>query len=86
MNTECLQHIINQRTASVELVTGKNTNGQMQYAYIVIKKSKLDAFKQSLQSQNTILSDWGVVIDSGMGEPPKHKESELLASITKDYS
>lgn len=76
--------ILEQKKLVLEQVQGKDLQGNDQFAYVLLKKTNLQKFKQALASDNVRLADHGVVIATGIGtHPPADLEDKVMDYILK---
>lgn len=82
-----INNIVLDRTYTIEQVSGINILGQPFYAFLLIKKSMLEPFRQALQNSEVNLKEWGTVLDTGMGrEPPDDVKEKILIMFPKKGS
>lgn len=75
------EQIIAEKTVCVLLVRGENTEGEKMYAYMAVRADKLESFIEAQKSGTFYPEDYGVVIESGMGEPSE----EVKQKMTTEY-
>ncbi|MDX1974464.1 MAG: hypothetical protein SFT92_02185 [Rickettsiales bacterium] len=63
------EQIIAEKTVCILLVRGESQDGQKIYAYVAIRADKLEAFMQAQKSGTFYPEDYGIIIESGEGEP-----------------
>ncbi len=70
------EQIIAEKTVCVLLVRGENAEGGKIFAYVAIRADKLEAFMEAQKQGTFYPEDFGIIIESGEGEPSdavKHK-------------
>ena len=75
------EQIIAEKTVCVLLVRGESPDGKKIYAYIAIRADKLESFMEAQQQGTFYPEDYGIVIESGEGEP----SDEVRAKMTQEY-
>ena len=75
------EQIIAEKTVCVLLVRGENTEGKNIYAYLAIRADKLEAFMEAQKTDTFFPEDYGIVIESGEGEP----SDEIKHKMTQEY-
>lgn len=75
------EQIIAEKTVCVLLVRGENPDGAKIYAYVAIRADKLEAFMEAQSSGTFYPEDYGIIIESGEGEP----SDEVKARMTQEY-
>ena len=76
------EKILAEKTVCVLLVRGEAPDGGPIYAYVGVRADKLKEFMQAQQSGTFYPEEYGVVIESGEGEPT----AEVRARMERDYS
>ena len=75
------EQIIAEKTVCVLLVRGENPEGGKIFAYVAIRADKLEAFMEAQKQGTFYPEDYGIIIESGEGEP----SDEIKAKMTKEY-
>lgn len=75
------EQIIAEKTVCILLVRGENTDGGKIYAYVAIRADKLEAFMEAQKQGTFYPEDYGMVIESGEGEP----SDEVKHKMTTEY-
>lgn len=75
------EQIVAEKTVCVLLVRGESPEGKKIYAYLAIRADKLEAFMEAQKQGTFYPEDFGIVIDSGEGEP----SDEIKEKMTKEY-
>ena len=75
------EQIIAEKTVCVLLVRGESPEGKKIYAYLAIRADKLESFMEAQKSGTFFPEDYGIVIETGEGEP----SDEVKAKMTKEY-
>ncbi len=75
------EQIIAEKTVCILLVRGENPDGGRIYAYVAIRADKLEAFMEAQKQGTFYPEDYGIIIESGDGEP----SDEVKARMTKEY-
>jgi len=79
-----LDKILDEKKCVLELVQWQDASKGPMYAYVLIKKARLPAFKKLLAEQDVDLSQYGLVMAHGRGSAAPHGlEEELVKAITK---
>jgi hypothetical protein len=77
-----LEKIQEERECNLEYVEWQEGNGKS-YAYVLIKKIHLKAFKKALSERDVDLEKFGVVLAHGKGQAPEGLEEKLIKAVTK---
>jgi hypothetical protein len=75
------EQIIAEKTVCVLLVRGESPEGGKIYAYMAVRADRLEAFIEAQKSGTFYPEDYGIVIESGEGEPSE----EVKQKMTKEY-
>lgn len=75
------EQIIAEKTVCVLLVRGESPDGEKIFAYMAVRADKLEAFIEAQKSGTFYPEDFGMVIESGEGEPT----DEIKEKMTKEY-
>jgi hypothetical protein len=75
------EQIIAEKTVCVLLVRGESPAGEKMFAYMAVRADKLESFIEAQKSGTFYPEDYGVVIESGIGEP----SDEVKQKMTKEY-
>lgn len=75
------EKILAEKTVCVLLVRGEAPDGASIYAYVGVRADKLKDFMQAQQQGTFYPEEFGVVIESGEGEP----SAEVRARMERDY-
>lgn len=75
------EQIIAEKTVCVLLVRGESPDGQKIFAYMAVRADKLESFIEAQKSGTFYPEDYGIVIESGEGEPSE----EVKEKMTKEY-
>lgn len=75
------EQIIAEKTVCVLLIRGESTEGKRMYAYIGVRADRLEAFVEAQKSNVFYPEDFGIIIESGEGEPPP----EVREKMSKEY-
>ena len=73
--------ILAEKTVCVLLVRGEDPDGAPIFAYVGVRADKLKEFMEAQQKGLFYPEEYGVVIESGHGEP----DAEVRARMEKDY-
>lgn len=73
--------ILAEKTVCVLLVRGEDPDGKPIYAYVGVRADKLQGFMEAQQKGLFYPEEFGVVIESGFGEPPP----EVRVKMERDY-
>jgi hypothetical protein len=75
------EQIIAEKTVCVLLVRGENPDGNKIYAYVAVRADKLESFIAAQKQGTFYPEDYGIVIESGEGEP----SAEVKKKMTDEY-
>jgi len=75
------EKILAEKTVCILLVRGEDPEGGGIYAYVAVRADKLEEFMQAQQSGEFYPEDYGVIIESGSGEP----DDETRGRMERDY-
>ena len=75
------EQIIAEKTVCVLLVRGESPEGKKIYAYLAIRADKLESFMEAQKSGTFFPEDYGIIIESGEGEP----SDEIKLKMTQEY-
>ncbi len=76
------EKILAEKTVCVLLVRGEAPDGSPIYAYVGVRADRLQEFMQAQQSGTFYPEEYGVVIESGVGEP----SAEVRLRMERDYN
>ncbi len=65
------------KTVCILLVRGENPDGGSIFAYVAVRADKLEAFMEAQQSGVFYPEDYGVIIESGEGEPTEDTRKKM---------
>jgi hypothetical protein len=63
------EQIIAEKTVCILLVRGENPEGKPIFAYVAVRADKLEPFMEAQKNGTFYPEDFGVIIESGEGEP-----------------
>ena len=75
------EKILAEKTVCVLLVRGEAPDGGCIFAYVGVRADKLQAFMAAQQSGTFYPEEFGVVIESGVGEP----SDEVRLKMEREY-
>lgn len=75
------QQELAEKTVCVLLVRGENPDGGSIYAYVAVRADRLEEFMQAQTSGLFYPEDFGVIIESGEGEP----SAEVQKRMEEEY-
>jgi hypothetical protein len=75
------EQLIAEKTVCVLLLRGTDPNGQRIYAYVAVRADKLQDFMAAQQQPDFSPERYGVILESGSGEPPP----EVRARMEQEY-
>ena len=75
------EKIIAEKTVCILLVRGESPDSKKIYAYVAIRADKLEAFMEAQRNGLFYPEDYGMVIESGEGEPSQ----EVKERMTREY-
>jgi hypothetical protein len=64
-------------TAIIVLLQGDGGDGKPAYVYLAVPTSKYIAFVEAYRAGRVALQDWGVVVESGYGEPSEAVKARM---------
>ncbi len=70
-----------EKTVCVLLVRGENPDGGDIYAYVAVRSDRLEAFMEAQKNDLFYPEDYGVIIESGEGEP----SAEVRKRMEEEY-
>lgn len=76
------RHVEGARAEHLFLVRGRDASGQKAWYYVLVDKSKRDAFRVREGQAFLKLTDYGDIIASGFGEQPPE---DIRQQMLKDY-
>lgn len=77
MSEELSQQELAEQTVCVLLVRGENQDGGSIYAYVAVRADRLEEFMQAQESDLFYPEDYGVIIESGEGEPSEEVRQKM---------
>lgn len=75
------EKIIAEKTVCILLVRGESPDGEPIYAYVAVRADKLEAFMDAQKSGMFYPEDYGVIVESGVGEP----SDEIKKKMEEEY-
>ena len=75
------EQIIAEKTVCVLLVRGENPDGTSIYAYVAVRADKLEEFMAAQKSGLFYPEEYGVIIESGEGDPSE----EVREKMEREY-
>lgn len=75
------EQIIAEKTVCVLLVRGESPDGEKIFAYMAVRADKLESFIEAQKSGTFYPEDFGIVIESGYGDP----SDEVKEKMTREY-
>jgi len=75
------EQIIAEKTVCVLLVRGESPEGEKMFAYMAVRADKLESFIEAQKTGTFYPEDYGIVIESGIGEPTE----EIRQKMTTEY-
>lgn len=75
------EQIIAEKTVCVLLVRGESPDGEKIFAYMAVRADKLESFIAAQKSGTFYPEDYGIIIESGTGEPSE----EVKEKMTREY-
>lgn len=70
-----------EKTVCILLVRGEDPEGGPIYAYVAVRADKLEAFMEAQKTGTFYPEDYGMIIESGEGEP----SDEVKAKMRDEY-
>jgi len=71
------EQIIAEKTVCILLVRGENPNGNPIFAYVAVRADKLETFMEAQKTGTFYPEDYGVIIESGEGEPSEEVRKKM---------
>ncbi len=75
------EQIIAEKTVCILLMRGENAEGNKIFAYVAVRADKLEEFMEAQQKGIFYPEDYGIIIESGEGEP----SDAVREKMTKEY-
>lgn len=75
------EKMIAEKTVCILLVRGESPDGEPIFAYVGVRADKLEEFMQAQKNGMFYPEDYGVIIESGLGEP----NAEIREKMEKEY-
>ncbi len=75
------EQVLAEKTMCILLLRGEDTTGGKIYAYVAIRADKLEDFMEAQKKGVFYPEEYGVIIESGVGEP----SDEVKAKMTSEY-
>jgi hypothetical protein len=75
------EQLIAEKTVCVLLMRGTNPAGERIYAYVAVRADRLQEFMVAKAQSSFVLEDYGLVVETGMGEP----SSEVQEKMQREY-
>lgn len=75
------EKILAEKTVCILLVRGESPEGAPIYAYVAVRLDKLDDFSAAQRTGTFYPEDYGMIIESGEGEP----SAEVRERMERDY-
>jgi hypothetical protein len=79
------QRIIAEKTVCVLLVRGENPEGQPIFAYVAVRADKLTEFMEAQKTGLFYPEEFGVIVESGEGEPPPEVRRKMETEYGFDH-
>ncbi len=73
--------MVAEKTVCVMMLRGQNVEGESVYAYVAVRADMIEEFMLAQQRPDFHPEDYGVVIESGVGDP----SPEVRAKMEQDY-
>lgn len=75
------EQMIAEKTVCILLVRGESPDGEGIYAYVAVRADKLEEFMEAQKTGTFYPEDYGVIVESGVGEP----SAEVKEKMERDY-
>jgi hypothetical protein len=75
------EQVIAEKTVCILLVRGETPEGNKIFAYVAVRADKLESFMEAQKKGTFYPEDFGIVIESGEGEP----SDEVKKKMTDEY-
>jgi len=77
-----LNNVLEEKKCVLERVQGLDMQGRPLFAYVLLKKNRLNKFKKALAERDVDLAEFGVIIGYGNSEePPAGFEQTVLDAL-----
>ena len=77
------KNIINQNTATLELLKGKNSDGTAFYSYVLFPADVFEIVKEKFGKEEIDISKYGIVLHTGAGSEPEEGVEEKVFEYFK---
>lgn len=74
-----------ENTTCVLLVRGENPDGGTIFAYVAVRADRLEAFMEAQNSGTFYPEDYGVIVESGEGEPSADIQKQMQEEYDFDH-
>lgn len=71
------EKLLAEKTVCILLVRGESPDGEPIYAYVGVRADKMDAFMEAQKNDTFFPEDYGVIIESGEGEPSDEVKEKM---------
>ena len=75
------EQMVAEKTVCILLVRGENPDGGSIYAYVAVRADRLESFMEAQKSGMFYPEDYGVIIESGEGNP----SAEVMKKMEEEY-
>jgi hypothetical protein len=75
------EKMLAEKTVCILLVRGENEENEPIFAYVAVRADKLEAFMEAQKSPTFYPEDYGMILESGVGEP----SDEVKAKMRDEY-
>ena len=79
--TDASDNELEEKTVCILLVRGENPDGGTIFAYVAVRADRLEEFMEAQTSGMFFPEDYGVIIESGEGEP----DAETMKKMEEEY-
>jgi len=76
-----LRQAVAEKTVCIMLMRGESPDGGAIYAYVAVRADKLEEFMAAQKAGTFYPEDYGVIVESGEGEPPE----DVRERMERDY-
>ena len=73
------EQMIAEKTVCILLVRGEDNDGGAIFAYVAVRADKLEAFMEAQKNGTFYPEDYGVIVESGTGEPSDEVKEKMRA-------
>lgn len=80
-----LNQLLEEKQYVLERVQGLGEHDQPVFAYLLMRKSKLEDFRNALATRDVDIGEFGIIVATGEGEqPPAGMEEDIIRQIREN--